>query len=222
MAYHRGTKDAYQKWADQVGDSSYTFEAWLPFFKKSLHYTAPDSSKRAVNATPRVDLEILTSGNGPLSVTFSNYAQAASSWIERAFKGLGVSPIDGLTSGRLIGSSYVLETINSTTQTRDSSETSFLRSALNNGTNLIVYQSTLAKRIMIDDEKRATGVQVDSEGLAYTLSARNEVILSAGAMQSPQLLMVSGIGPTASLQRYNIPVVAARAGVGQNMWASNI
>lgn len=50
------------------------------------------------------------------------------------------------------------------------------------------------------------------------LSASKEVILSAGAFQSPQLLMVSGVGPASTLKAYNIPVVADLPGVGQNMW----
>ena len=114
----------------------------------------------------------------------------------------------------------MLETINATTQTRDSSETSFLRSQLDNY-NLVVYQSTLGKRILFDDSKTATGVVVDSEGLSYVLTATKEVILSAGTFQSPQLLMVSGVGPRSSLEKQDIPIVAERPGVGQNMWVSS-
>lgn len=54
-------------------------------------------------------------------------------------------------------------------------------------------------------------------GRQYTLSATKEVIVTAGVFGSPQLLMVSGIGPAATLQRYGIPVIADRPGVGQNM-----
>ena len=61
---------------------------------------------------------------------------------------------------------------------------------------------------------------MNTGGKEYILSAKKEVILSAGAFQSPQLLMVSGVGPAATLQKHNIPVVADRAGVGQNMWVS--
>lgn len=50
MAYHRGTRQEYEKWARQVGDDSYTFDNWLPFFEKSLNYTPVDPSKRAENA----------------------------------------------------------------------------------------------------------------------------------------------------------------------------
>jgi len=111
----------------------------------------------------------------------------------------------------------VLVTVEHTLQTRKSSETAFLQPALANP-NLIVYIQSLAKKIIFDFNKVATGVQVDTEGKVYTLTARKEVILSAGAFQSPQLLMVSGVGPQATLSKYSIPVVADRPGVGQNMW----
>lgn len=103
--------------------------------------------------------------------------------------------------------------------TRESSETAFLQPALGSP-NLYVFQSTLGKKIISDTNKRATGVQVDTEGKVYTLSANKEVVLSVGAFQSPQLLMVSGVGPQATLTKHNIPVVADRPGVGQNMWVS--
>ena len=222
MAFHRSTKDAYQKWADDVDDQSYTFENLLPYFQRSIHYTPP-GPQRAENATAEVDLSTLAPQNktdeNPLSVTFSNYAQPISSWVEKALQQIGINPIKGFTSGDLLGSSYPLLTIEADTQIRDSSETSFLRSAMKSD-NLMVYISTLATKVLFDGNKTATGVKVDTQGLEYTLSARKEVILSAGAFQSPQLLLVSGIGDKETLERYDIPVVAHRPGVGQNMWVS--
>lgn len=75
---------------------------------------------------------------------------------------------------------------------------------------------TQALKVFFED-LRATGIRVQSAGRNYTLHARNEVILSAGAFHSPQLLMVSGIGPREVLQQHNIPVLANHPGVGQNM-----
>lgn len=219
MGYLRSTKDAYAKWAKMVGDQSYTFDQWLPFFEKSLNYTPPDQTKRATNATPQYDPSSFGKGGGPLSVTFSNYAMAASSYVQKGLQQLGIKSIDGLTSGNLLGSSYVLQTIQAPTQERESSETAFLQPALSRS-NLIVYQLTLGKRVVFDSKKTATGIVVSTAGEEYTLSANKEIILSAGAFQSPQLLMVSGVGPAASLSKHNIPVVADRPGVGQNMWVS--
>jgi choline dehydrogenase len=72
-------------------------------------------------------------------------------------------------------------------------------------------------QILFDDDKHTTGVKVQSAGRNYTLSARHEVIISSGVFHSPQLLMVSGIGPRETLKQHNIPLIADRPGVGQNM-----
>ena len=204
-------------WADQVGDQDYNWNKFLPYFEKSLNFTPPDMSKRAANATPDYDTATLGQGNGPLSATFTNYAQAFSSWVQNGLKEIGIHPRNGFTSGKLIGSAYVLNTIEPTLQTRESSETAFLQPALANP-NLIIYTQTLAKRIIFDSNKVANAVEVDTSGEVYNLHARKEVIVSAGTFQSPQLLMVSGIGPQGTLSQHNIPVIADRPGVGQNMW----
>jgi choline dehydrogenase-like flavoprotein len=75
----------------------------------------------------------------------------------------------------------------------------------------------MAKKINFDANKKATSVVVESNLLSYTLGVSKEAIVSAGAFQSPQLLMVSGVGPASQLAQYDIPVIADRPGVGQNM-----
>lgn len=219
MGYLRGTKDSYAKWADMVGDQSYTYDQLLPFFEKSLNFTPPDMTKRAANATPEYDLHSFGKDDGPLSVTYSSYAMAADSFIQQGFHELGIQPIDGLTSGSLLGSSYVLGTIQTPSQEQESSQTAFLTPAVNR-TNLMIYPLTLGERVLFNSNKHATGIVVSTAGEEYVLSARKEVIISAGAFQSPQLLMVSGVGPAASLSRNNIPIVANRPGIGQNMQVS--
>ncbi|GLA66374.1 hypothetical protein AtubIFM54640_008581 [Aspergillus tubingensis] len=216
MVFHRGTKGAYQKWADAVNDDSFTFDNLLPFFEKSLHFTPPDQSLRLANTTPWYDASVLGTGAGPLSVTYSHYAQAFTSWALQGVKSVGLSMIPGFQSGSLLGSGYTLLTINASTMLRESSETAFLRSALSRP-NYQVYQSTRATRILFDGGQRATAVMVETGGFTYQLNATKEIILSAGAFGSPQLLMVSGVGPAEVLSPLGIPVVADRAGVGQNL-----
>ena len=221
MTYQRGTVDSYRIWANDVGDQDYTWKNFLPYFDRSLNFTPPDASKRASNATPEWDPETVGNGDGPLHVTIANYAQAFSSWVQRGLREIGIQPRQGFTSGELIGSAYTLSTIEPTLQTRETSETAFLQPALANP-NLVVYTETMAKRIMIDSDRVATGVTVQTKDKVYNLTAAREVIVSAGAFQSPQLLMVSGIGPQETLAKHNIPVVANRPGVGQNMWVSKL
>ena len=124
---------------------------------------------------------------------------------------------NGFNGGKILGSAYATFTIDPINAERSSSESSFLQAALKN-TTLQVYKQTLAQQILFSSDKTAVGVIVSTGGLNYTLSAKKEVIVSAGAFQSPQLLMVSGIGPIAVLQSLNISVVKDLPGVGQNLW----
>ena len=112
---------------------------------------------------------------------------------------------------------WVTSTIDPAGEVRSSSQTAFLNQEVRNS-SLRVYTRTRAKRILFNNRKQAVGVVVTSNSSAYTLSARKEVILSAGAFQSPQLLMVSGIGPSDTLKQYGIPLISNLSGVGQNMW----
>ena len=216
MVYQRGTTSSYQRWADIVGDDSYTFDKFLPYFEKSLKFTPPANDLRFNNGTPEYDDTVVGKGSGPLSLTFSHYVQAFGTWATKGLQEIGIPIIKNFQSGQLLGQSYSMFTINATDMTRDSSETSFLRRGLAYP-NYKVYPQTLAKKITFDDSKKANGVIVDTEGLQYRLRATKEVILTAGVFGSPQLLLVSGVGPASTLQAQNIPVVADRPGVGQNM-----
>ncbi|GAM40013.1 hypothetical protein TCE0_034f12030 [Talaromyces pinophilus] len=216
MVYQRGTEGSYQNWANAVGDQSYTWQNFHPYFKKSVNFTAPQMSIRAANSTPEYDAAAAGGDIGPLSVTYPNYAQAFGSWAIEGFKEIGISIIRGFLSGQLLGQSWSTFTLNAQTMLRDSSETSFLREGMEYD-ELKVYPLHLAKQILFDNNKKATGVLVDTDGFEYVLSAKKEVILSAGMIGSPQLLLASGVGPAQSLKSLNIPVVADRPGVGQGL-----
>jgi choline dehydrogenase len=82
--------------------------------------------------------------------------------------------------------------------------------------NLAVMTQAMAKRVIFDGH-RAVGVEVVRDGNVHTFKATREVIVSAGPIQSPKLLKLSGVGPGAELQALGIPVVADRAGVGANL-----
>ncbi|KAL8803054.1 MAG: hypothetical protein Q9182_003424 [Xanthomendoza sp. 2 TL-2023] len=161
---------------------------------------------------------------GPLQVSFSNYADAFGTWAQKAFIAVGMKFLpNGLNVGVLNGSAYSTLSIDPRNGHRSSSESSFLQAALQNGTAPTIYKNSLAQKILFNGTA-ATSVLVTTAGpygvppLNYTLTARKEVILSAGVFQSPQLLMVSGIGPKATLQQHGISVLKDLAGVGQNMW----
>lgn len=216
MIYHRGTRESYQQWADAVGDDSYTFHNLTPYFQKSVKFTPPGSS-RAANASAEYDASAFSSTGGLLQVSYPNYAAPFSSYLEGALNDIGISDTTDFNSGSLSGAQYCSATIKPNDQTRDSSQTSFLNAAFGRS-NLKVYTLTTAQKVLFNDAKEVTGVKVKSNALTYTINARREVILSAGAFQSPHLLMLSGIGPVAQLQKFGIKVLSDLKGVGQNMW----
>ena len=214
--YARPTIESLGKWAEVVDDSSYKFENVFPFYQLGLNYTPPDFSLYH-NSTVRDDPAAFGPTSGPLQVSWDKTEDSFGSWAQKTLEECGLTGIDGFNSGKLLGSSFTTFTIDPTTAKRSSSESSFLQEALET-TPLKVYNNTLAQRILFNDQKKATGVLVSTQNSSYTLSARKEVILSAGAFQSPQLLMVSGIGPASLLQTFEIPIVQDLPGVGQEMW----
>ncbi|KAI4195661.1 MAG: hypothetical protein LQ350_007069 [Teloschistes chrysophthalmus] len=215
----RGTNGSYQQWAEEVQDDSYLYQNFLPYFQRSCHLTPPDPAKR-FPTNGSVDYDPAAFDNsigGPLQVSWANWAIPIGTWAKLAFAKAGIQPIKGFNSGNLLGSSWVAQTLNPTNAHRSSSQTSYLDQAIQN-TSIVVYTQTLGQKILFDENKTANGVSVKTAGVTYTVRARKEVILSAGVFQSPQLLMVSGVGPAETLQKHNISIISNLPGVGQNLW----
>jgi len=224
MIYSRGTIGSYQAWADQVGDQSWTFENLLPYFSRGIHYSPPNMELRAANASvpPPANPRAYNTMGGPLQVSHPNFAQIFASYASGAMQESDIPEQQDFSSGSLLGRQYAPLTISYPEEERSSSQSSYLLAALRSGRrNLKVYPNTLAKRVLFSENKTAIGVELEAASYGnknkFVLTARKEVVLSAGAFQSPQLLMVSGIGPREQLEAHNITVLADRPGVGSNM-----
>ncbi len=102
--------------------------------------------------------------------------------------------------------------------TRASSSVSYLH-PIRERTNLTVLTGTQAKRIVFDENRRATGVEItdDAFGRAHVLSVNREVVVSAGAIDTPKLLMLSGIGPAEHLTEVGVDVLVDSPGVGSHL-----
>lgn len=172
-------------WAQEVDDDFWSWENVYPAYQKSCNFTPPDYSKIDPSINITWDDSAFTADGWPLHVSYGNYwgpdGQALNAQMEQA----GLSQIDGFNSGKLIGYSALTANLNPYTATRDTSETSFLQMAMRD-TTIKVYPNALAKRITFDDEKRATGVDVQANianiDLKWHLTASKEVIVSAGAV----------------------------------------
>lgn len=215
MAWASTCKGAFKRWADVVGDQSYTYENVAKYYKKAMNFTPYDGETRFANSTPSYNPALVAEG-GPLDISYPAYAYGWTSWVAVALEGIGIKNTDSFINGALNGSAWHISTVNHTTGFRASADRAYLRPYLHRP-NLAVFNGTLGERIIFDDDKVATGVEVTTGNTSYTLNATREVIVAGGVFQSPQLLQVSGVGPAALLHEHGIPVVADRPGVGQNL-----
>ncbi|KAL6719249.1 hypothetical protein ACLMJK_003486 [Lecanora helva] len=177
--YMRSCVGAYQKWANQVGDSSYTFTQLDPYFRKSVQFNPPAASERPSNASILTDPKAFSYSGGPLQVSYPAWMNGISSWVEEALSKLGLRQVPGFLDGNILGYSYIAQTSTSD-QVRSSSESSFLQEALEKTTNLQIYKSSTATKIIFDSNKRASGLEVNTAGLIYQIKANKEIIISTG------------------------------------------
>ncbi|RYP63231.1 hypothetical protein DL769_007038 [Monosporascus sp. CRB-8-3] len=217
--YHRQTPGTYDTWAELVGDDYWRWENAWDFFQRSCNFIPPDYSRIDPSLNITYDPNAFIDEAGPLQVSYGNFQGPYGPYLAEAYERMGFDALPGLNSGRLMGYGTMTAAIDPVTATRSSSETSFLQWGARSP-GLKIYPNALAKRILFDEERRATGVLVQgnvyNNELVYEISARNEVILSAGVWFTPQLLMVSGVGPAETLTEHGIDVVADLPGVGQN------
>ncbi|KAL4791634.1 GMC oxidoreductase [Aspergillus venezuelensis] len=220
MIYQRPDVDSMSRWAEVVDDDSYRFENVLPFYQRTPTFHPPDNELRPPNATADYNPDAFLDTGEPLHVSYPVDPVVFSTWMARGIRAIGIPEIQDFNSGRLLGAQWCPFTVRPSDRTRSSSEAAFMGRPNNDEVlaSLTLYKLTMGKRVLFDDSRKATGMEVRTGKALYTLHATREVIVSAGAFQSPQLLMVSGIGPAETLSRYSIPLVVELPGVGQNMW----
>jgi choline dehydrogenase len=198
LIFVRGQREDYDHWA-QLGNAGWDWNSVLPYFIKSEHNSRGASKTHG--------------GDGPL---WSSDIVEKNELMEAIIRGageLGVPRTDDFNSGNQEGVGYYqLFTRNGW---RNSSAVAYLRPAKNR-VNLTVETGAHATGLIMDG-RRAVGVRYRQDGVVREVRAAREVILSAGALQSPQLLQLSGIGPADLLRRNGIDVVHELHGVGQNL-----
>ena len=199
MVYSRGHPLDYDDWA-KAGASGWSFAEVLPYFKRSEeNLSFRDSPWHGTSGEMAVSSIVKPN---PLNTVF-----------EQAMARLDYTYKADLNDGDPEG--YGPRQLNIRNGRRESMATAFLRPTRGRA-NLAIHTRVLVRRVLLD-QQRATGVEVESSGQILQIKARREVILCAGAVQSPQLLLLSGIGDGAHLQPMQIETRHHLPGVGANL-----
>lgn len=199
MVYIRGHRSDYDEWAKQ-GNSGWSYQDVLPYFRLSEH-------------NERID-DAYHGRNGPLWVSDLRTDSPFHDYFLNAAKETGL-PINDDFNGAEQEGVGVFQVTQKHGE-RWSSARAFLLPHMAQRDNLSVEINTQVLRILFDG-KRAVGVEVKQGNRTRTLHARKEVILAAGAFQSPHLLMLSGVGDQAELSQHGVPLVHHLPGVGKNL-----
>ncbi len=197
--YTRGNAMDYDAWANEAGCAGWSYKEVLPYFKRS------EDNQRLVNAFHNY--------GGPLGVSYPVNPIPISYAFLRAAQESGIPFNDDFNGAVQEGiGHYQLST---RAAERSSASSAFLKPALKRP-NLTVRLKTSTLKILVE-KGHAVGVQVGAAGGVETIRCGREVVLSSGAMGSPRLLQLSGIGPAAALEASGVPVVHDLPGVGSNL-----
>lgn len=199
MMYMRGNREDYDRWS-RNGLDGWSYQDVLPYFKRSEHN--PERAGDSFHGTVGPLHVQRARGENPLYQSFLDSGYAEGFKENRDFngqeqEGLGLYDFN-IRNGR-----------------RESAATAFLH-PFHDRQNLEVWTQALASRVIIK-EGRAEGIELEHGGESRRVRARRETILCGGAINTPQLLMLSGIGAGDELQKHGIEVVADSAQVGSNL-----
>lgn len=201
MAANRGAPDDYDEWG-RLGAEGWSWESALPYFRKlerDCDFDGPLHGKEGPMPISRHEPEERTAFVRAVCDTLST-------------KGYNAHPDQ---NGPWEDGVFPLAVARSETGRRTPVSSVYLSKAVRARPNLRVMSNVQARKVLFD-KNRATGVEVETNGRVEILRA-GEIILACGALHTPALLMRSGVGPQAELERHGLPIVAARSGVGRNL-----
>ncbi len=206
MAYVRGHPGDFDAW----GADGWSSEQVLPYFKKSE------------GLQPSGDIVVdhdSHNPDGPLGVSVRSPVVPAAQQFVDAAAAIGIAPGDynGRDRERPEGVASLFQTTTKDGR-RSSTFHAFLEPVMDERENLVVLTRARVQRLVLDDDLACTGVEyLDADGVLQTVTASREVVLSAGAIGSPQLLLLSGIGPSAELAEVGIDCRVDLPDVGKHL-----
>ncbi|KAH9995649.1 GMC oxidoreductase [Russula compacta] len=214
--FHYGDPSDYDEWARLGGEGaeSWAYKAFHKYFVKFEKFV-PNKAYPGVIADEH-------GVNGPVEVGFHGYHSAITQRFIEACSRVGIPLRADLNSPHGTAGVAKLMTYIDSSGRRVTTESAYLTPAVLSRPNLTVAVNACATRILFDTSgprPRAVGVEFASsrDGPRFHVRAKNEVILAAGAIHTPHILMLSGIGPAAHLTEHKIPVIASLPGVGEHL-----
>ncbi|CAH0579127.1 unnamed protein product [Chrysodeixis includens] len=207
MFYVQGNSADYQRWYD-AGNKEWSVDEVRRCFRKSENLQNDETLK-----DPKIRAHY--GHDGPLIInkvnnTFRSFTdKVMEAWEEIGFRNVPDLNLENvMTSGRI--------TVTAANGVRQSTDRAFLLPVAKR-TNLKILKRSLVTKVLVTKRLKAYGVEVERNGKKYTFYTTREVVVSAGSIASPQLLMLSGIGPVEQLRDKNIPCVVNSPKVGQDL-----
>ncbi|KAJ2945035.1 hypothetical protein O0L34_g1931 [Tuta absoluta] len=201
LAYIRGNKVDYDNWA-AMGNEGWSYEDVLPFFKKSENNLNIERLNRKYHGV-----------HGEQSVSRYPYIDQPSVMLTEAFNEGGLPILD--YNGEKQRGTMQAQAVSEDGE-RVSTNNAFIEPIRHTRKNLVVKPESEAVQILFDEHKRAYGIKYIRNGKTHTATAKKDVIISSGAINSPKLLLLSGIGPKKQLEDLHISCVQDLP-VGENL-----
>ena len=200
MIYVRGQAQDYDDWAE-AGNKGWSYRDVLPYFRKLESHPLGNTEYHGANGP--IGISPMKDAAHPICHVFIKGCEQA-----------GYQRSDDFNGAQFEGAG--IYDVNTRNGQRSSSSFEYLHPVLNRK-NLTVEREVLVTQVLFDAKRRATGVVVKQNGSARQFTASREVILSAGAVDTPKLLQLSGVGDSALLAEHRIPLVHHLPAVGQNL-----
>lgn len=203
MIYMRGQSNDYDRWAEVTGDDSWRWEHVLPMFMKSEHYHGGRTDVHGIGGEWRVEQQRLS---WQILDAFRDAAEQT-----------GIAKVGDFNGGDNAGCAYF--DVNQKRGIRWSTAKAFLKPAAARP-NLTIMTGCHVERLVIESSEQGKvckGVVFTGGGSTHSATALRETLLTAGAISSPHILQLSGIGPGQALQEHGLPVHVDSPGVGENL-----
>ncbi|CAG8949786.1 hypothetical protein HYFRA_00004109 [Hymenoscyphus fraxineus] len=218
MVFDRGAKSDYDRW-ESLGNSGWGWDALLPYFKKNEIFTPP--TPEIVNEWGVTVDDSAHGTEGPMHTSYSPFFWPTTKNVIEAFKELGVTTALDQANGGAIGGYFCPHNLDPATKTRHSAREAYFE-PVKGRPNLHLLPKRHVTKVVTekkDGKVIVTGVEYaeSKDSTKSTIAVKKEAVLAAGAIFTPQILQLSGIGSSALLSTVGIEAVVDLPSVGQNL-----